>query len=474
MKTYQDLVNVGQNEEDRMNFLQQVIGDHINSKAYRIAVDADLYYRHMNPTIMRAQKIVYNMLGQAVRDDYSANNKIPCRYYFYFITQAVQFLLGNGVSFSDEKTKEKLGKGFDKAVQKTATKAMNGGEAYGFWNADHLEVFGITGTDGEPAFAPLYDEENGALRAGVRYWQVDNTKPLRVTLYEEDGFTEYIKRKNEEMTVLQKKRSYLQIVKTSEATGTEIFDGGNYPGFPIIPLYNINRQSELIGNKETLDAYDLMASALVNNVDEGNLIYWVLKNCGGMDDVDDAKFIERLKTIHVAHADGDDGSQIEAHTIEAPFAANENALERLRSQLFDDFMALDVKEIAGGAATATQIKAAYEPLNAKADMFEFQVTEFIDALLELLGIDDEPTYTRSMIVNQQEMIQNVLSAATYLSEEYATKKILEILGDADKIDDVLAQKVDEDMGRYETEGILNGQGAPADGQETGEDGEAPE
>ena len=44
---------------------------------------------------------------------------------------------------------------------------------------------------------PLYDEENGALRAGIRYWQVDETKPLRLTLYEEDGFTEYIKRKDD-------------------------------------------------------------------------------------------------------------------------------------------------------------------------------------------------------------------------------------------------------------------------------------
>ena len=473
MKTYQDLINVGMDEEDRMNFLMKVISDHMNSEGYRIAADADLYYRHMNPTIMRAQKIVYNLLGQAVRDDYSANNKIPCRYYFYFITQAVQFLLGNGISFNEEATAKKLGTGFDRAVQRIATKAMNGGVAYGFWNVDHLEVFGISGTDGEPAFAPLYDEENGALRAGVRYWQVDNTKPLRLTLYEEDGFTEYIKRKNEEMQVLQEKRDYIQIIEKSEISGTTIYNGGNYPGFPIVPLFNVNKQSELVGNKETIDAYDLMASALVNNVDEGNLIYWVLKNCGGMDDLDDAKFVERLKTLHVAHADGDDGSQIEAHTIEAPFAANETALERLRSQLFDDFMALDVKEIAGGATTATQIEAAYEPLNAKADLFEFQVTEFIEGILRLLNIDDVPTYTRSMIVNQTEMIQNVLSAAASLSEEYVTKKILEVLGDADKIEDVLAQKVDEDMGRYEAEAILNdGQSAQDDGQEAGGDGEA--
>ena len=277
---------------------------------------------------------------------------------------------------------------------------------------------------------------------------MDADKPLRLTLFEEDGYTEYIKRKDEEMQVLQEKRDYIQIVERSEVSGTTIYNGGNYPAFPVVPLFNVNHQSELVGNRETLDAYDLMASALVNNVDEGNLIYWVLKNCGGMDDIDDAKFVDRLKTIHVAHADGDDGSSIEAHTIEAPFQANETALERLRGQLFDDFMALDVKEIAGGAATATQIEAAYEPLNSKADLFEYQVTEFIEAILRLLGIDDAPTYTRSMIVNQQETIQNVLSAAPYLSEEYVSQKILEVLGDADKVTDVMAQKIDEDMGRY--------------------------
>lgn len=474
MKTYQDLVNVGKNEADRMDFLIQAIGDHAGSSQYKTAVDADLYYRHMNPTIMKAQKIMYNLLGQAVHDQYSANNKIPCRYYFYFITQEVQFLLGNGVSFSDQKTLDRLGKGFEKTLQRIATKALNGGVAYGFWNVDHLEAFGISGADGEPAFVPLYDEENGALKAGIRYWQVDETKPLRLTLYEEDGFTEYIKRKDEEMQILQEKRDYVQIVEKSEASGTVIYNGGNYPGFPIVPLFNVNKQSELVGTKETLDAYDLMASALVNNIDDGNLIYWVLKNCGGMDDIDDVKFVERLKTLHVAHADGDDGSSIEAHTIEAPFEANETALERLRGQLFDDFMALDVKEIAGGSTTATQIEAAYEPLNAKADLFEYQVTEFVEGILSLLGIDDTPTYTRSMIVNQQEMIQTVLSSASYLSEDYVTKKVLEILGDIDRADDVIAEKREEEVMKMipeEDDGQSasgNGQNALTDGAETEE------
>lgn len=451
MLTYQDLVEVGEFESDRMAFILEAISKHEQSELYKTAMDADDYYRHRNPTIMRYQKFVYNQFGKAVPDIYSANNKIPCRFYNYFVTQEVQYLLGNGVSFSNDGTKEKLGKGFDSAVQKAATMALNGSVSFGFWNNDHLEVFGVSkgGTSGcEPVFIPLYDEENGALRAGIRYWRIDDSKPLRATLYEESGYTEYIKREDEDMLVLQEKRPYKLTVRTSEIGGTEILSGENYPTFPIIPLWNTNKQSELIGGKETIDAYDLMASALVNNVDEGNLIYWVLKNCGGMDDLDDAKFVERLKTTHVAHADGDDGAQVESHSVEAPYQANEVALDRLKKQMFTDYMALDVSEIAGGAVTATQIMAAYEPLNSKTDQFEYCVTEFIEKLLALIGIEDTPTYTRSVIVNQTETIQTILQAAEYLDEDYVTTKILELFGDSDKADEIIQRRMAEETTRF--------------------------
>ena len=163
---------------------------------------------------------------------------------------------------------------------------------------------------------------------------------------------------------------------------------------------------------------------------------------------DDAKFIEQLKTTHVVHADGDEGATVDAHTVEAPFEANENALERLRSQLFDDFMALDVTKISAGNTTATQIRSAYEPLNSKTDAFESEVTTCIQGILDILGIDDTPTYTRSKIVNVQEEIQTVLSAADYLGSDYVTRKILTLLGDGDKADEVIAQAQDEALSRF--------------------------
>ena len=169
MKTYQDLVECGQDERQRIDFVMMAIEDHKGSKIYKTASDALLYYKHLNPTIMKAQKFVYDLQGKAVPDYYSANNKIPCRYYFYFVNQEVQTLLGNGVSFSNEDTKEKLGKDFDYVIQQAATSALNGGVSFLFWNVDHVEMMPLAGGD-EPSFAPLYDEENGALRAGVRFW----------------------------------------------------------------------------------------------------------------------------------------------------------------------------------------------------------------------------------------------------------------------------------------------------------------
>lgn len=453
MKTYQDLIAVGDNERSRMEFVASVVSDHKQSKVYREAVKAERYYLQENPTIMQAQKIIYDVLGLAHRDNYAANNKIPSSFFFYFVTQLTQYLLGNGVSFAGDKTKDALGGvKFDLALQDMATNAQKGGVSFGFWNLDHVDVFSVA------EFAPLYDEETSALKAGVRWWQIDPTKPMRYTLYELDGYTEYIHRTGEDITILQEKRPYILNVNTSEAAGTEIVGGANYPTFPIVPLYNINKVSALHGKQSTLDAYDLMASALVNNVDDGNLIYWVIRNAGGMDDMDDQRFVDRLKTLHTVHLEGNE--EVDAHQIDAPFEANEAALELLRNQLFDDFMAFDPNTIASGAVTATQIKAAYEKLSAKAALFERSVTAFVLGVLELAGIEDAPDYTPLMIVNQSETITTLVQAAEFLSSEYITRKVLDIFGDTDQFADVMEQIADADLNRFS--GDLSGENSEAE------------
>ena len=443
MKSYQDLIAASKNEAAKMAFVFDAITEHKGSEPYIIALDAEQYYKGLNPRITKYEKIIYDMRGDAHVDKWTPNHKIASNFFNFAITQENQYLLGNGATFTKDDTKAKLGNDFDTRLQDLGKKALVGGVAFGFFNLDHIDTFSLL------EFVPLYDEENGALRAGIRFWQVSPDKPMRATLYEEDGYTDYL-RANDKSAILHEKRPYKLKVRTSEADGEEIYDGENYPTFPIVPLWgNDKKQSELVGRQGTLDAFDLLNSNLINNLDEANYIYWVLTNCGGMDDIDDAKFIEQLKTTHVAHADGDSGATAEAHTIEAPYQASESAIQTIQRRLYEDFMCLDVNSLSAANKTATEIKAAYQPLDSKCDMYEYCVIEFVQKILELAGIDDKVTFTRSKVVNKSDEINTLLAAQAYLDDETIVEQVCQILGIADKTDEIIRKRRTEEQSRFE-------------------------
>lgn len=467
MITYQDFLNAGEEDTKRMTFCVDAVNNHKRSDIYETAILANEYYRKQNRTIMQFQKLLYTVSGQAVPDNYSSNFKLRKTFFNLFVTQQNQYLLGNGVSWENDTTEDALSNDryeFDTQLQEAGRLALLGGVSFGFFNYDHVDVFSIT------EFVPLYDEENGSLRAGIRFWQLDNNKPMRITLYEEDGYTDYVYNEGKG-EVLHPKRTYKQVVKYTPAGGEEIFDGENYPSFPIVPFWgNPEHQSELVGLQEKIDCYDLIESGFANTVDEASLIYWTINNAGGMDDIDLAEFVKRIRTVHAAVV-SDDGATAESHAIESPYESRERLLDRLRKDLFEDYMALDTKEIAASAATATQIRAAYDPVDDKADKYEFCVLQFINGILSLAGIEDNPTFTRSKIVNTQEDIMTVLSAAEYLDEEYITRKILDILGDGDLADSVLERMQMSDYGRSRAnaENDRSGQGDEQGNRETGKE-----
>jgi hypothetical protein len=207
-----------------------------------------------------------------------------------------------------------------------------------------------------------------------------------------------------------------------------------------------------------------MMSGLINNVSDGEFIYWILKNCSGNSAVDDAKFVEQLKLTHVAHVNNDDDGRADAdaHQATVPFEASAESLDRLKDLLYHDFMALNVENISANA-TNDQIQAAYEPINQKTDDIEYQVTEFIQGILKIVGIEDEPTYTRSQMSNRKETFDMVVAAADYLDEEYITEKILTLLGDADKIEEVKKRRIAEETARFSSP--QKDEGEEGDGEE---------
>ena len=440
MKTYQDFLEVAEkSDRERMEFVLSAINNHKDSDLYKQAVIAKEYDAHRNVTIANFQKLLYTLNGKVIPDNYSPNYKLRSNFFANFVTQETQYLLGNGVTLKKEENKAKLGAGFDTRLQDAAHDALVGGVSYGFWNLDHLEVFDVT------EFVPLLDEENGTLRSGIRFWQVCTSKPLRATLFEPDGFTQYIRRSGEEMMILEPKRGYVAVEATSEIDGTELLAYQNYPGFPIIPMYgNRAKQSELVGQREAIDCYDLIKSGFANTVDDASVIYWTISNAGGMDEIDMARFKESMRRIGVGLVD-DDGAKAEAHTITIPVEAREALLSRISDDLYRDFQMLDVTKLQGGQKTATEINAAYQSMDNKVDQFEYCVIDFLQALFKIVGIEDEPSFTRSKVTNQMEQTQMVLLAANYLDDETILNKLPWLT--QEEVAEILKRKAAEDIER---------------------------
>ena len=461
MRTFQKLTAIRENETDVKKFVFDVIEEHKDSAAYKVASVAEKYYAKKNVTIMAFQKMLYNMHGQEVPDMWSANYKLRTHFFRRFVIQQVQYVLSNGVTFQKEDTKDKLGKTFDTQLQRAAKKAMIDRVSFLFWNLDHVEVFCFADTPTDPGFAPLYDEDTGALRAGVRYWHPDENV-TRATLYEEDGYSEY-KKEKDQISVVAEKRSYKKTTISSKADGVSGERNENYSAFPIIPVYaNDLHESELEGHRESIDCYDYIKSGMANDIDDTSGFYWVLKNSGGMDDVDLAKFRERMHTVKVATMD-DDNASAEAHTLDVPTEAREKMLELLEKDLYKDFQIVNVEALSATAKTATEIRAAYQPMDDKCGDFEYFLIDAIQSILALAGIDDEPTFHYNRIANQTEETNMVISAAAYLGDELTLRKLPFLT--PEEVDERLKDMGNENMNRYATEPTE----PPTSGENGGED-----
>ena len=461
MLTFQDW----QKATDKYDFILNAISQHEDSPDVKLARDADEYDRQKNVTILNYLKIMYTNTGSPVVDFTASNAKITSNFFHRLNVQRTSYLLGNGVTFKDEQTKERLGKDFDEKLYDLAYKSLIHKVAYGYWDGESLYAFNYT------EFVPLIDEETSQLRAGIRFWRIDPDKPLFVVLYEEDGFTKYKKDVGSKTVLeeIQAKRSYIQHIEYTQAGGEIVTGEDNYSSLPIIPLWGRKlHQSTLVGTREGIDSYDLVRSGFANDLNDVAQIYWLIENAGGMTDDDLAQFRDRAKINHIVAATTQDGAKITPYAQDIPYQARSAFLDDMKKQIYEDFGALDVHQVSADS-TNDHLEAAYQPLDEEADDFEYQVTQFIMQLLELIGIqDDYPSYKRNKISNQKEQTDMVLSASQYLDEETILNKLPFIT--VDEVQEILKRKDAEDMDRFGT--LKAGNGANQD--ETDQDEEVTE
>lgn len=449
-------------ESDRAKWLGQAIAQYMRSDDYKMAKDADQYEKQLNTAIMSFVKKVYDITGVESVDFTATNNRMASNFLHRLITQRCSYSLGNGISFASRKlerqadmtlqehdaTKAELGDDFDTIAFNTAYFALLHGKAYTYDNDGEYYVFPMTEFLGFP------DEVTGKLRAGVRFWSIDwKKRPIVVDLYEEDGYSRYQTAPKKyglgALELVQKKRPYKEIVQTSEADGEEVIGGENFPSLPIAIMYGSKaKQSALVRLKAYIDAYDLIQSGFANDLSDCAQIYWLINNAAGMNEDDVRKFRDRLLLQHIAVVD-EQNSSVTPYTQEIPYNAREACLNRIKEGMYRDFGALDVSTISASSKTATEIEAAYQPMDEEADDFEYQVIQYVKQLLSLRGIEDMPVFKRNRVTNQKEQTETVLLAANYLDDETVLKKLPFIT--VDEVDTILAKKDSEGGERYEPE-----------------------
>lgn len=448
MLTFQDL----ERSSDRPAFVLDAIRRHVTSRAYRTARDADEYDRQRNVTVRQYVQTIFDLTGSRLVDFTASNARICSNFFHRLNTQRVMYSLGHGVSFigpgddGEDATKGLLGPHFDRDLIDLAYRALIHGVSFGFWNLDRLHVFPLT------EFCPFWDERGGTLRAGARFWRLDPSRPMQVVLYEEGGYTRFESRQDgsdpdaERLVEVEAKRPYVERVQVVPADGTEqVVAGENYSALPVVPMWGSRlHQSTLVGMRGAIDSYDLIRSGFANDLQDCAQIYWTISNAGGMTDADLSRFMDRLRLMHVAVVDADEGQAATPSVQEPPYAARKQYLDDIRAQIYEDFGALDVHTVAAGA-TNDHIDAAYQPMDEEASDFEQQVSEFIQQVLALMGVEDQPVFHRTRISNQAEQVGMVVQEAQWLDQETILRKLPNVR--PDEVPAILDRLAAEEQGR---------------------------
>lgn len=448
MLTHNDLLKCGNDDSKRMDFITQAISDFKRSEAYKTADLSYKYYDKENPDIKAVEKIIYDMKGIAHKDMISPNSKNRVCYYPSIVDGYVSHLLTNGVGFENEANKDILGDDFDDVLKDMYLDAILCGATYGYYYKDEdsgeNKVLNMKYMD----TVVILDDYTAKPVDYIYFTQIASDKPLCVTFCEPDGVTEYVQEPDEEMKIKTQKHPYSVYTVWNDAEGVYISESADTTNIPIYPLYSIRKQSALIGERENLAALDLMASQLVNNVSQAELVYWVLKNYGGMDDIADANFIVNLIKSHVIHVD-DDGSA-EPHQITVPFEANNTAYTRLKAVLYDNMKGVNTEMLSAGNLTATQINAAYSKQREYSAMQESNIFKFLRGMLKIAGVTDKEKFTVEYYetINATEAIQNSIMSAPYLGDTETTKRLAILNGSGERIEEIFKEKEAEQLMQF--------------------------
>jgi hypothetical protein len=392
-----DCLQIYQDFEASRDVLKSIF-EYKRSSEYRIAQRNLNYYKRNNEKILNRAAFLKNV---GITLDITSH-KLRNGLFQKMTKQVVFYTIGNGLTL-ESKIKDQLGVKFEKRLIEACISSFWGGVSWNFITPTQNNAYELYVYNALEAFG-LFDEMTGEVRAVIRFTQLTPERPIIIELYELEGLTTY--RSVNGVTTLIEQKQY-KIKQSTSKIKTVNSQGGNYGRLPIVPMYaNMLHEPEFSDAfKAASDAYDFINSDLIDTLTQIEGAYWFIRNYGGNSAEELIAEMQKWKAVVES---GDAGA--ESFLVEVPFEGKSAILENLSKDMYNDFMALDLRTMTGGNLTNVAINVAKTDLDLKADELEWQVVDAVETLLQIIGIQgEEPSFKRRSISNDTEIINNISS-----------------------------------------------------------------
>ena len=422
----------------------------IKRQEMKLGVD---YYRSKNTEIMNRRKMIYveddNGNPSEMDDPYKANNKLASGYFKLLVDQKISYLLGNAITIEgddQDELSDTLPTMWQKKVNEVAKEASKKSRGFAQVYIGEDGKLGIKQIPSEqiiPVYQPHNREE---LELVIRYYEVtvldedgQSAQVNRVEVWDDETVAYYQEQTSDGLYKLLDQEEMMSIFgqpyqnpkyhfQKNLRFGEKIAEseGHSWGRVPFVPLYNNDEEDyDLAPIKSYIDAYDIISSDFINNLDDLQDIFWVLKGYNGQNVSEFIREVKRYKAMKVS----DDGDA-RAETIDIPHEAREKALKIIEDNIFVFGQGVNPNKIGDGNITNVVIKSRYAMLDLKCDMFEDEVEEFLRSIIRFANRyreinNQQPieiskiNFNRAMMVNEIELLEANTKQRGHISQETA-------------------------------------------------------
>lgn len=408
MKTWEKIVS--QNESTQAEGITEFFkrADVSRSKEFaRTGVD----YYNAEHDILGTRILYLDDHDRLVEDPYASNNMIPHPFFIELVDQKVQYLLSNDVEFKteDENLEARLAEYIDDDFQLFLDELVEGasikGAEYAYARTDANDKLKFEIADYINTHS-IYNDFNEEVAVVHKYSEKILKDGKEVTLTHAEIYTE-----EEVAFFIAEDGKPFDLDDTIEPNPREhivAFDAEgntlerNYGTIPFHKLKNNRAEaSDLKPIKRLIDDYDIMSSALSNNLQDYDKPFFVVKGYQG-ESMD--KIRQNLKAkggIKVGAPNS--GGDLEIRTYQIPFEARKVKMELDEKSIYKFGMGFDSSQEGSANITNVEIKSRYQLLDFKCNKIETRLRSLLLWSLELILNDIKRVYGEEYDIKEIEV-----------------------------------------------------------------------